>query len=56
MSHPKAVEPIGIHLDDFDEEQLRREVGMMQLEQTPNELVELELEAIDQLAKSGEYK
>ncbi|MFY0744732.1 hypothetical protein AB1K09_19895 [Solibacillus silvestris] len=47
---------IGIHLDAFDEESLMREVGMMRSARTPNELVDLELEAIDQLAKRGEYK
>ena len=39
-----------------EEQQLMNEVGMMHAARTPNELVDLEIEAIDHLAKSGEYK
>lgn len=56
VNHPKEVSSIGINLDVFDEEDLRREVGMMQSARTPNEIVDLELEAIDHLVKRGDYK
>lgn len=39
-----------------EEMALLNEVGMMHAARTPNEIVDLELEAIDQLAKRGEYK
>lgn len=56
VNHPKEVSSIGINLDVFDDEDLRREVGMMHAARTPNELVDLELETIDHLVKRGEYK
>ena len=56
VNHPKEVSSIGIHLDVFDDEDLQREVGMMHAARTPNEIIDLELEAIDHLVKRGEYK
>lgn len=47
---------IELDLKEDEMDDLRREVGMMHAARTSNEIVELEIEAIDQLAKRGEYK
>lgn len=45
------MDSIGIHVEDFDELQLQREIGMMQDAQTANEIIDRELEMIEQMQR-----